>query len=625
VRRFDYDAIYRLTSATGRECRNLDRPEPWFDDSQRCGFNGGNHGTPNQDNAPDLTAVYRETYAYDPAGNMSELRHGGGSGIFLRRFDLVPDRADPTGTKPLNNRLRRVTVGQTPFDYIYDDNGNLVSETTSRHFEWDHGDWMKAFRVQAGESEPSIHTHYLYDAGGQRVKKLVRRQGGHFESTTVIDSVFEHQRWQGNDGQPGENNSLHVMDDQQRIALVRAGPAPPDDAGPVVQYHLGDHLGSSSLVVDQVGNFINREEYTANGETSFGSFAKKRYRFTGKERDEESRLYYHGLRYYAPWVARWASCDPAESLSPTNLYAYVRNNPMRNVDPTGLQSTDQVGQYREGQVVHSDQGPVFTGKEGALQDLGPGETIEIKSSVDEENPFEDPPIDEELLWKKITFGTQNFGQFTREEVEWLQRTDPEFVKKYNRGVRERAAEIERRKVEKFLAYTNGAWNFAWKSWMATVVLAAAGVGVGLGSTGAAGSAGAEGLIVVGRVTPPAIGVGLAAEATIGPAGEVITSGGAPRISLSRPAIPLPNPVETPLGPTSGIPNFEEGSVSPGKGWEWRGRGAPGTSKGAWYNPATTESLHPDLAHGDPIGPHYDYRAPNGTFYRIYPGGRVEPK
>jgi hypothetical protein len=81
-----------------------------------------------------------------------------------------------------------------------------------------------------------------------------------------------------------------------------------------------------------------------------------------------------------------------------------------------------------------------------------------------------------------------------------------------------------------------------------------------------------------------------------------------------------------IGPTSGSPNFEDTSVSPGEGWEWRGPGAPGTpNRGAWYNPATKETLHPDLEHIDPIGPHYDYRAPDGTFYRIYPDGRVEPK
>ena len=72
---------------------------------------------------------------------------------------------------------------------------------------------------------------------------------------------------------------------------------------------------------------------------------------------------------------------------------------------------------------------------------------------------------------------------------------------------------------------------------------------------------------------------------------------------------------------SGVPNFEDPTVSPGEGWEWRGP----ADKGSWYNPTTGESLRPDLAHADPIGPHWDYKAPDGTWYRMYQDGRVEPK
>ena len=81
-----------------------------------------------------------------------------------------------------------------------------------------------------------------------------------------------------------------------------------------------------------------------------------------------------------------------------------------------------------------------------------------------------------------------------------------------------------------------------------------------------------------------------------------------------------------IGPTSGKPNWNDGSVSPGEGWEWRGPGAPGTpNRGAWYNPSTKETLHPDLGHAEPIGPHYDYRAPDGTFYRMFPDGTILAK
>lgn len=66
-----------------------------------------------------------------------------------------------------------------------------------------------------------MHAHYLYDAAGQRVKKLVRRQGGAVEVTHYIDQTFEHHRWNG-----GVNNHIHVMDDTRRVAVVRVGTAP---------------------------------------------------------------------------------------------------------------------------------------------------------------------------------------------------------------------------------------------------------------------------------------------------------------------------------------------------------------------------------------------------------------
>jgi RHS repeat-associated protein len=59
------------------------------------------------------------------------------------------------------------------------------------------------------------------------------------------------------------------------------------------------------------------------------------------ERDEESGLSYHGARYYASWLARWTSCDPAPSRQEpshaSNLYGYARDNPIRYIDPDGRQ------------------------------------------------------------------------------------------------------------------------------------------------------------------------------------------------------------------------------------------------------------------------------------------------
>ncbi len=356
---FSYDPLYRLLSATGRECKDIPQPRPW-EDEPRCGFNSGNHGTPNQDNAPNLTAPYREAYEYDAAGNMVTLKHqqlspgGIWETSWSRQFGMsgrTPEAWDQEWRNhllgewqnPPSNRLthvgdRKSGVAAPPLvnpTHFFDQNGNLIRENQSRHFEWDYTDQLRGFRTQVGNAEPSVYAHYLYDASGQRVKKLVRKQGGQIEVTVYIDGIFEYQQIV-QAGAMRENNTLHVMDNQSRIALVRVGNPFADDATPAVKYHLRDHLGSSHVVMDASGNWVNREEYTPYGETSFGSFGRKRYRFTGKERDEESGLNYHGARYYAPWLVRWTSCDPIGIRGGSNLYCYSSNNPQTLVDINGM-------------------------------------------------------------------------------------------------------------------------------------------------------------------------------------------------------------------------------------------------------------------------------------------------
>ncbi len=164
-----------------------------------------------------------------------------------------------------------------------------------------------------------------------------------------MDCIFEHQR-SVKGATTVENNLLHVMDNRARIAIVRAGNALPDDGAPNVKekYHLGDHLGSSNLIVDGAGSWINREEYLPYGETSFGSFARKRYRFTSKERDNESGLYYHGARYFSPWLGIWINCDPLGLGEHLSLYAYARNTPLKYTDVTGAQSSASAEQGNQG-------------------------------------------------------------------------------------------------------------------------------------------------------------------------------------------------------------------------------------------------------------------------------------
>jgi RHS repeat-associated protein len=117
----------------------------------------------------------------------------------------------------------------------------------------------------------------------------------------------------------------------------------PDDESPaqLIRFQFGNHLSSAILELDEQANVISYEEYYPYGSTSYQAVDKnvkataKRYRYTGKERDEETGLYYHGARYYAPWLQRWTAADPIGIGDGVNPYAYVGGNPLTAIDSTG--------------------------------------------------------------------------------------------------------------------------------------------------------------------------------------------------------------------------------------------------------------------------------------------------
>lgn len=340
VRRFTYDPTYRLLSATGRECDVLPDSPPWLDVPKCIDMT--------------KTRAYSERYQYDATGNLLRLEHRNGTTGFVRQFSI--------GTA--SNRLASTQVGQNTYDYNFDAAGNMQSEGLSRRFEWNHADQMRAFSTQTSGAEPSIYACYLYDAGGRRVKKLVRKQGGQVEVVHYLNEVFEQHRSDAG-SQTNMNNWIHVMDGSRRIALVRIGHAQSGEVLPDVQYQLGDHLGSSGTVADKSGMLTNREEFTPYGESSFGSVARKRYRFTGMERDEESGISYHTLRYFHPGVGRWLTCDPGGFANGFNLYRYANGCPLNSVDPLGTDPQDPPTATNYGNIApYKDQPPAVYDSSG---------------------------------------------------------------------------------------------------------------------------------------------------------------------------------------------------------------------------------------------------------------------
>ena len=210
---------------------------------------------------------------------------------------------------------------------------------------WDYKDQLRQTDLGGGGT-----AFYVYDASGQRVRKVWEKSPGLTEERIYLGG-FEIFRKHG--GPIGANTAtleretLHVMDDKQRIALVetRTLDTAGNDPAPrqLIRYQFGNHLGSASLELDEQAQIISYEEYPPYGSTSYQAVRSqtetpKRYRYTGKERDEESGFYYHGARYYAAWLGRWVSADPAFLTDGLNLYNFTRANPITLTDLTGTDS-----------------------------------------------------------------------------------------------------------------------------------------------------------------------------------------------------------------------------------------------------------------------------------------------
>ncbi|RMQ39676.1 hypothetical protein ALQ04_200017 [Pseudomonas cichorii] len=133
---------------------------------------------------------------------------------------------------------------------------------------------------------------------------------------------------------------LHVITVQNARALHWQAGLPNNITNDQIRYNLNDHLGSSTLELDQQGSLISQESYYPFGGTAWWAARSaveakyKTVRYSGKERDA-SGLYYYGFRYYAPWLQRWINPDPAGDVNGLNLFSFVTNNPITHSDLDG--------------------------------------------------------------------------------------------------------------------------------------------------------------------------------------------------------------------------------------------------------------------------------------------------
>jgi RHS repeat-associated protein len=329
-----YDAIYRLIQATGREAIGLvSAPQTTWDDSARMG-----QALPLPSDAQALR-VYTETYAYDSVGNFVSLVHGAANGNWTRTYAY-----DAPNQPPTNNRLTSTTIGATTETYSYDAHGNMLTMPHLPLMAWDFKDQLQETETRVDKNSPVETTTYVYDASGQRVRKIVGTASGGIAYERTYLGGFELYREYGAGGPATtlERQTLHVMDDKQRVAMVETLTKGEDrSARQLIRYQFANHLGSACLELDETSAILSYEEYYPYGSTSYQALnasikvTAKRYRYTGMERDEETGFNYHSARYYAPWLGTWTKCDPAGLVDGLDLYVYTANNPVRMIDPNG--------------------------------------------------------------------------------------------------------------------------------------------------------------------------------------------------------------------------------------------------------------------------------------------------
>ena len=192
---------------------------------------------------------------------------------------------------------------------------------------------------------------YGFDADGQRA----------FKYTLSSETLYFSKMWTlhtdaGNATEGGQTSKHIYLGETRIVTKLNSGKNPTYSEEYNRQYYYhADHLGSAHLITDKDGYEYQRLEYTPYGEiwvdkTSNTGLQYLPYKFTGKEMDEETGLYYYGARYLDAKYSRWISTDPAlgEYMSGTsageggifnsvnfNLYHYGGNNALKYVDPDG--------------------------------------------------------------------------------------------------------------------------------------------------------------------------------------------------------------------------------------------------------------------------------------------------
>ena len=272
---------------------------------------------------------------------------------YLKRKRRVATYTTYTKVEKLNDKTYGMDEGWGYFsDAPGSENSSAISKKkiNRRTYEWNAENQM------TGTTDESLTVNYTYGADGKRASKYTHSRETLYFNDYWVWHIDSATRSRG--GKVTKNIYLGTERVASRIGSYNTYDG--EERENTFFYHP-DHLGSAQLVTDHSGNEYQRLEYTPYGETwmdlksETSLITKLPYKFSAKELDEETGLYYYGARYLDPKMSRWISADPAMNTGEYfsnpdagmggiynhvnfNLYHYAGNNPINYTDPDGRRS-----------------------------------------------------------------------------------------------------------------------------------------------------------------------------------------------------------------------------------------------------------------------------------------------
>ncbi len=236
--------------------------------------------------------------------------------------NVVPVVAtDYSNNKATNRYQVIVTNNGVSKTLAYDVNGNLTSVATSTGtnlYEWDAANRLTAIDArQAGQT--TNRTEFTYDGFNRRVRTI--------EKTNSVIQSETRLIWV----------ARRVLESRDANGIILRRYFSRGETIATNSYsYTRDHLGSIREMLDLSQGVQARYAYDPFGRKTLKTGTiESDLAFTGHVSRRNTDLALTWFRIYDPDTARWLSRDPIAELGGNNLYAYVSNDPLNNVDPDG--------------------------------------------------------------------------------------------------------------------------------------------------------------------------------------------------------------------------------------------------------------------------------------------------